>query len=317
MPERLRPHLIKVSRRPDSKNLGDYLIGDIRRMEGRIPTSVARNYNDDRFLMTDTEAGNFGHVWSQLSRRSTTRPEDALPILATLHNLDPKEIETLDSAAQMRAILRSQETLPFALFTAPLSRNDRVADAKEERWVPKALSHDLKLSSFALHVEEDGLVIIPTKRSRTDRWFRRPPPPYLPGHDLLLVKRPDLHSGKLSLMWNDPTFIRVVVLGDFERLAAYETVVLILECPNELSPTRPMLRPAGKGACFMLERFEGDDMHVSFESPVSWELVENNASPGPVHWSATKSFRSHSLELCRIIIDCRELSASSCTTVAN
>lgn len=278
-----------------------YLVETIRGMEGIIATPAEVLSSK----LTNAKAYNFGYIWSQLSWRSTTRSEDALRILATLHNLDPKEIELLDSETQMRAILRAQEALPFALFTAPLSRNDRMGDAKEERWVPKALSHHLKVSPFAFRVEDDGLVIIPPKRAR---WFNNPPP-YLPKHDLLMVNRPDLHDGTLSLMWNNSTYIRVVALRGFERLATYETVILILECPNELSPTLPMLRSRGQGACFMLERFEGEDMHVSFESPVSWTLAEDNASPETVHWNATKSFRSHSLEPCRIIIDCCEFLA--------
>lgn len=302
----------------DGNSLEGHLIKDIGRLKGSIATPVTRRAKSGfrNIILRDTTAEHFRQIWSQLSWRTTTRPEEALRILATLHNLDPKEIETLDSEAQMRAILKSQKNLPFALFTAPLSRNDQIDDAKEERWVPKALSHHLGFSPFAFSVEDDGLVITPPKWSLLERWMNDGPP-YLPRHDLLMVKRPDLHNGTLSLIWNNSTFIRVVALHGFERIATYETMILILDFPNELSPTDSMVCQGGRGACFMLERLEGEDMHVSFESSVSWTLVKDNASPGPVHWNATKSFRSHSLKPYRIIIDCRESSAPACTIFAN
>lgn len=284
------------------------LHGDFGRLIGRVPTSVGENLDAWLFHGPDR----FVAIWRKLSQRDSTRPEDALRILATLLDLDPREFDTLDPAAQMRAILRSQEELPFGLLTAPLSRNDRAGDPKEERWVPSSLSHSLKLSDPALRVEEDGLVMDKPRVPfwtrllegawNLNRWF-------LPGFDLLLVERPKLHNGTISLMWNESTHIEVVAHRGFERLSTQDTMVLILEMPDNYYHDIDLGPLDGVGACFMLERYEGKDMHVSFESSLSWKLIKKGTPTTEVRWSTFRSIRSNSLESCRVVIDCRTFSA--------
>ena len=76
----------------------------------------------------------FTRIWQQLNERSTTRLGDRLIILAILLDLNPGEIMSLELKEQMRAILRTQTTLPLSLLfenrTGPMNENVKC------RWIP-------------------------------------------------------------------------------------------------------------------------------------------------------------------------------------
>lgn len=73
-------------------------------------------------------------IWRQLNERSTTRQEDRMIILAILLDLDPGEIVSLELEEQMRAIFRTQSTIPLSLLFEPQAV-PMVENAKC-RWIP-------------------------------------------------------------------------------------------------------------------------------------------------------------------------------------
>ena len=73
-------------------------------------------------------------IWNELSRRSTSRRADRLVILAILLDLDTNEIMSLKIEERLRAIFRSQRSLPLSLlFNPPVE--SRVESTKAH-WVP-------------------------------------------------------------------------------------------------------------------------------------------------------------------------------------
>ena len=76
----------------------------------------------------------FTRIWRQLNERSTTRRGDRLIILAILLDLNPGEIMSLELREQMRAILRTQNTLPLSLLFE--SRSGPMVENAKCRWIP-------------------------------------------------------------------------------------------------------------------------------------------------------------------------------------
>ncbi|EXJ76571.1 uncharacterized protein A1O5_01079 [Cladophialophora psammophila CBS 110553] len=77
----------------------------------------------------------FSSIWSQLSMRTTSRPADAYLIMSIMLRLDVKEIRDQPVEKRMKALLRSQETLPMSLLFLPLPKGaDGLAP---DTWVPR------------------------------------------------------------------------------------------------------------------------------------------------------------------------------------
>lgn len=76
----------------------------------------------------------FTRIWRELNERSTTRRGDRLIILAILLDLNPGEIMSLELSEQMRAILRTQNTLPLSLLFE--SRSGPMVENAKCRWIP-------------------------------------------------------------------------------------------------------------------------------------------------------------------------------------
>ena len=79
-------------------------------------------------------AEEFTRIWRQLNERSTTRRVDRLIILAILLDLNPGEIMSLELSEQMRAILRTQNTLPLSLLFE--GRPGPMVENPKCRWIP-------------------------------------------------------------------------------------------------------------------------------------------------------------------------------------
>ena len=78
------------------------------------------------------KVGQFVSVWNELSGRSTTKIEDMAAILASMLGLSAGEVLKHDSQDRMRALLRSQEALPFSILLAPRASYDHPTV-----WVPE------------------------------------------------------------------------------------------------------------------------------------------------------------------------------------
>ena len=77
----------------------------------------------------------FVNVWNELTKRSTTKPEDMFAIFANLLDFNAGQIIKLPQNERMRAILWSSDKIPFSLL---YNKGLRVDDggSHRDRWVP-------------------------------------------------------------------------------------------------------------------------------------------------------------------------------------
>ena len=96
----------------------------------------------------------FISLWQQLSERSTTKLEDLNAIFAVLLGLDPSEILELEPKDRMKAILRTQHSVP----SSPLYIQSHVpvADDHKNRWIPQYPSGPINSDYGCLKRTADG-----------------------------------------------------------------------------------------------------------------------------------------------------------------
>ncbi|KAL8847831.1 MAG: hypothetical protein Q9221_007133 [Calogaya cf. arnoldii] len=114
---------------------------------------------DNRTLMSRSEDWqNFVRVWNGLRRRSTTKIDDLYGIIAIMVDLSAYEILRLPPKERMKAILRSQRTLPISLL---YQNCDKLSDLNgKPLWAPSGIAGDpLEMDGGYMCVEENGMLI--------------------------------------------------------------------------------------------------------------------------------------------------------------
>ena len=92
-------------------------------------------------------------IWQQLSERST-KLEDLNAIFAVLLGLDPSEILDLEPKDRMKAILRTQHSVPISLLY--IESHVPVADDHKNRWIPQYPSGPINCDYGCLKRTADG-----------------------------------------------------------------------------------------------------------------------------------------------------------------
>ncbi|KAL8637814.1 MAG: hypothetical protein Q9226_009074 [Calogaya cf. arnoldii] len=124
-----------------------------------MPLMTKNRGRDTRTLMSRSEDWqNFVRVWNGLRRRSTTKTDDLYGIIAIMVDLSAYEILKLDPRERMKAILRSQSTLPISLLYQNCAK---LCDLKGKLlWAPSEIAGDhLKMEGEYMTVRDDGLFI--------------------------------------------------------------------------------------------------------------------------------------------------------------
>ena len=144
----------------------DVLMVEVSDWLRTMPVMTKPRGYDTRTLMSRSEDWqNFVRVWNGLRRRSTTKTDDLYGIIAIMVDLSAYEILKLDPRERMKAILRSQTTLPLALLYQNCAK---LCDLKgKPLWAPSEIAGDpLKMESEYMSVRDDGLVIDLRNRDR-------------------------------------------------------------------------------------------------------------------------------------------------------
>ncbi|KAL8886247.1 MAG: hypothetical protein Q9192_006516 [Flavoplaca navasiana] len=117
-----------------------------------------RGYDNRKLMSRSEDWENFARVWNGLRRRSTTKTDDLYGIIAIMVDLSAYEILKLDPKERMKAILRSQATLPLSLL---YRHCDRLRDLDGKLlWAPSGIAGDrLEMDGGYMCVEENGVVI--------------------------------------------------------------------------------------------------------------------------------------------------------------
>ncbi|KAL8966662.1 MAG: hypothetical protein Q9183_003268 [Haloplaca sp. 2 TL-2023] len=144
-----------------SKDFGlhDKMMLEMSHWFGEMPVMTKIRGYDSRTLMTNSEDWrNFGRVWNGLRTRSTTKTEDIYGIMAIMVDLSAHEILSLRPEERMKAILRSQSTLPLSLLYQD-GPKVHVLNGNP-LWAPSAIAGGhLDLDGAYVHMQGNGLLL--------------------------------------------------------------------------------------------------------------------------------------------------------------
>lgn len=139
------------------------LMDDVSYWFREMPVIVKIKNRDPRELMHKLEDWkNFALAWNGLRTRSTTKADDLLGILAVVVDLSAGEILKLPPESRLKAILRSQSTLPLPLL---YQSTPKLLDNKGfDTWAPSGIKGDrLDLHSGYVTLSSKGLLLDPGK----------------------------------------------------------------------------------------------------------------------------------------------------------
>ncbi|KAL9603999.1 MAG: hypothetical protein Q9219_000761 [cf. Caloplaca sp. 3 TL-2023] len=138
-----------------------WLMYDLTHWFRDIPVLAKIRHRDPRELMSKMEDWqNFALAWNGLRDRSTTKAEDLDGIIAVAVDLSAGDILKLRQDERLKAIYRSQKTLPCSLLyqTSPKILDER----GYETWAPSRIKGEqLDLYSGYLTVSAAGLLLSP------------------------------------------------------------------------------------------------------------------------------------------------------------
>jgi len=89
------------------------------------------------FSTTDSPPSRFVNVWNSLVKRTTTEAADLPAILAVMMNCSAEEVLKLATKERMKALLKTERSLPLALFYQPNSFED-------DSWTPYIPGSDIR-----------------------------------------------------------------------------------------------------------------------------------------------------------------------------
>ncbi|KAM7219903.1 hypothetical protein V8F06_004758 [Rhypophila decipiens] len=91
----------------------------------------------------------FIHAWNELSKRSTTLPQDKQIILATLLGFNTQPIQRMvDPQERMATILGNMDGLPISLFLSPNLNSQITNGSSSNQWIPPYPSPKTRLTSM-------------------------------------------------------------------------------------------------------------------------------------------------------------------------
>ena len=160
---------------PSHSILGDRSTSQVSLMQDtthwfrEMPVIQKIRNRDPRVLMSKLEDWKkFALAWNGLRHRSTTKAGDFHGILAVVVDLSAGEVLELHPDERLKAIYRSQTTLPLPLLyqACPRIMDERGHDS----WAPSKITGDrLDLHSGCVTVEPDGLLIDPIHWSQPNK----------------------------------------------------------------------------------------------------------------------------------------------------
>ncbi|KAL8723850.1 MAG: hypothetical protein Q9181_007136 [Wetmoreana brouardii] len=139
--------------------LRDNLMAEVSNWYGGMPVMTKIRGYDTRMLMTKSEDWqNVARVWNGLRTRSTTKKDDLFGIMAIMVDLSAYEILRLDPRERMKAIIRSQSTLPLSLLYQDCTK---LCDLEgNPLWAPAVIEGGhIEMNSGYMRLGNDGLFI--------------------------------------------------------------------------------------------------------------------------------------------------------------
>ena len=241
-------------------------------------------------------------IWNELNERSTTRCGDRLIILAVLLDLNAGEIMSLQTEEQMRAIFRTQTTLPLSLLfeprTGPMSENSKC------RWIPRYPEGEMS-TVYGCMTRKRAETVYQFKLCDIKAWG-------------FLLDAKDSHYGSFLV---DQTSrysftIWVKIIQQHESVAEHVNKATCILLSQEKRPSSDPRAPF-VGARFLVEgiRAEGETLTLRYDGPLIYHRIKENQSLQPFQ-ECPKLATSAISEATKLLIDCGRSSISSLEYIA-
>ncbi|KAL8654999.1 MAG: hypothetical protein Q9210_001161 [Variospora velana] len=219
-----------------------------------MPVLAKIRYEDPRELMSKLEDWqNFALAWNGLRDRSTTKPEDLYGIIAVVVDLSAGDILKLPREERLKAIFRSQTTLPLPLL---YQNSPKILDNKgRSTWAPSGIGGDrLNLHSGYVTVGTEGLSIEP------GRWINMNRP------QAILIDPPSTCNRMLEVEVTENGARHIIELVPDSSCSEVESQQSSLCCiyDNTLLRHTPEGGTFAPGVCLRIKSLEGHVYHASY-----------------------------------------------------
>lgn len=233
-----------------------WLIHDLTRWFREMPVLAKIRHGDPRELMSKLDDWqNVALAWNGLRDRSTTKAEDLYGIIAVVVDLSAGEILKLQHEERLKAIFRSQNTLPLPLLyqTGPrlLDNNGQIT------WAPAGIVGDrLALHSGYVTVSTEGLSIEPR------RWVNMNWP------QAVLFAPSQIYSRYLDIELNATGTRRTIELGSDPTYLKPQSPERLLCCIYDDTLIRHDISTFAPGVCLTIESQDHAVYSASYMCPI-------------------------------------------------
>ncbi|KAL8687564.1 MAG: hypothetical protein Q9218_006299 [Villophora microphyllina] len=243
----------------------DSLMFEVSDWFREMPVMTKIRGYDARTLMTKSEDWqNFARVWNALRTRSTTKTDDLYGIIAIMVDLSAYEILKLDPKERMKAILRSQSSLPISLLYQDCAK---LTDKEGTRsWAPSEITGEhLDLRTGFMSLQDDGLLIDCHKPGATQHIW---PSAYLFSTDCLVPSYLGLHVPDLETSFSFHVCWSCEVK---DRAKRGVWIVLIRNVSDYQQPLQTV-----SGILLSVQRTQDSRFETTYVSPI--QLLSGNPS---------------------------------------
>ena len=197
----------------------------------------------------------FIQAWNELGQRSTSQPKDALGIFANMLNLSASEVMALPPEQRMKAIIRTQETIPFHLIYSPVPK---IQDP-HNRWIPDFPGeYSLHLNYGVLHPSTGEIEL--KKSSTAPVGF--------------IVDPSNLRTERLKLV--DPTISETVWIEHYQDAIEVDSrapgCTMICYLLSDLASARLHPRRYHRGARFGVQKRQDTTLYLVYEHGFEFRL---------------------------------------------
>lgn len=254
--------LLEVSR-------SDMQLSALTRWFQEMPVLAKIRYSDPRELMSKLEDWqNFALAWNGLRDRSTTKPEDLYGIIAVVVDLSAGDILKLQREERLKAIFRSQTTLPLPLL---YQSSPKILDSKgRSTWAPSGIVGDrLNLHSGYVTVGTEGLSIEP------GRWINMNRP------QAILLAAPSTGNNWLEVEVTENGTRHIIELVTCAQMESQHSSLCCVY-DNTLLRHTPEGGTFAPGVCLSIKSLEGHVYRTSYLCSIKKVPVSSASTAGPV-----------------------------------
>ncbi|KAL8991542.1 MAG: hypothetical protein Q9169_007845 [Polycauliona sp. 2 TL-2023] len=243
-------------------SMHDVLMAEVSDWFRTMPLMTKIRGYDNRTLMSSSEDWeNFVRVWNGLRRRSTTKTDDLYGIIAIMVDLSAYEVLQLDTKERMKAILRSQTTLPLSLLYQDCEKLHDLSG--KPLWAPSGIAGGpLEADRGYMCVQETGMLIDSQKRDAASHLWP----------DAYLLSTQDPLQTSFSIRLAQIDVIISVELCQVPSTSNNESTQWVILCKE--TPEHQSIMQMGSGVLLSVRSWEGSIIETEYICPFKYSLKD-------------------------------------------